>query len=121
MCNECCEAAVTQPTSGKAITPHPAARGDVRGLVLSADEREWLECAIAHMRDDREPQDLTCADALEALLQRALADEGVQAGELDVEAIRRACQSGKRFWQAGPGYYEEIESLLPALTGEHNG
>lgn len=33
---------------------------------------------------------------------------------VDVEAIRRACQSGKRFWQAGPGYYEEIESLLPA-------
>lgn len=42
-------------------------------------------------------------------------------GVVDVEAIRRACQSGKRFWQSGPGYYEEIESLLPALTEARNG
>lgn len=44
-----------------------------------------------------------------------------ERGVVDVEAIRRACQSGKRFWQAGPGCYEEIEPLLPALTEALNG
>lgn len=38
--------------------------------VVTADEREWLQYAIDHMRDDSEPEDVTCADVLEAFLAR---------------------------------------------------
>jgi len=38
---------------------------------LTEEEREWIDYAIAHMRDDSEPEDLTCADALDRLLRRA--------------------------------------------------
>lgn len=63
------------------------------------------------------------AAALRELMQRSqppVVQQPEARGVADVEAIRRACQSGKRFWQAGPGYYEEIESLLPALTEARN-
>ncbi|MDY0954605.1 hypothetical protein SOM22_08455 [Stenotrophomonas rhizophila] len=39
-------------------------------LGVTEEEREWIDYAIAHMRDDSEPEDLTCADALEQLLRR---------------------------------------------------
>lgn len=49
-------------------------------LGLSEEEREWIEYAIAHMRDDSEPEDLTCADALENLLHRIEGQRDVAPG-----------------------------------------
>jgi hypothetical protein len=37
---------------------------------LTKEEIEWLDYAVCHMRDDSEPEDLTCADVLERLLNR---------------------------------------------------
>lgn len=37
---------------------------------VTANEREWMQYAIDHMRDDNEPEDATCANVLEALLAR---------------------------------------------------
>lgn len=63
--------------SDRAITNHdgsgevyaaPPAQGIDLGV--TEEEREWIDYAIAHMRDDSEPEDLTCADALEQLLRR---------------------------------------------------
>lgn len=44
--------------------------GEVLINVLSYDEVEWLNYAIAHMHDDSEPEDKTCADVLQMLLDR---------------------------------------------------
>ena len=63
--------------SDRAITNHDGA-GEVYAappaqgidLGVTEEEREWIDYAIAHMRDDSEPEDLTCADALEQLLRR---------------------------------------------------
>lgn len=46
----------------------PPAQGIALGV--TGEEREWIDYAIAHMRDDSEPEDLTCANALESLLRR---------------------------------------------------
>jgi hypothetical protein len=64
-----------------------------------------------------------CRDAMNETADKlaALTQQPEARGVVDVEAIRRACESGKRFWKSGPGYYEEIESLLPALTEARNG
>jgi len=43
--------------------------------VVTADEREWLQYAIDHMRDDSEPEDVTCANVLEAMLERMDSDD----------------------------------------------
>ncbi|WP_282259700.1 hypothetical protein [Stenotrophomonas sp. PS02301] len=43
---------------------------EAQGAVLTEEEREWIDYAIAHMRDDSEPEDLTCADVLERMLTR---------------------------------------------------
>lgn len=37
-------------------------------VALTADEREWLEYAVAHMEDDSEPEDKTCGVVLQRLL-----------------------------------------------------
>lgn len=38
--------------------------------VLTDDEVEWLNYAIAHMLDDNEPEDGKCAEVLQHLLDR---------------------------------------------------
>jgi hypothetical protein len=38
---------------------------------VTDEEIEWLEYAIAHMRDDNEPEDARCAEVLQRLVSRA--------------------------------------------------
>jgi len=60
--------ALTDPPRIEPLYAAPPAQGIDLGV--TEEECEWIDYAIAHMRDDSEPEDLTCADALEQLLRR---------------------------------------------------
>jgi len=63
------QARLSKPLAiGTLLYAAPPAQGIDLGL--AEEEREWIDYAIAHMRDDSEPEDLTCADALERVLRR---------------------------------------------------
>src|SRR5690606_38752275 len=75
---------------------------------VSSIERDWLQYAIDHIRDDNEPEDATCADVLEALLNRV---ESAPVGA--EELVSRAISQGKRLqWSAVMDTLERLRGTL---------
>jgi hypothetical protein len=103
-------------------TPPADAEQRARELLAAAYDRCGLRGSYYIANPDAPKPDVTdepeymVVEAACSAIVAALSQQPEARGVVDVEAIRRACESGKRFWKSGPGYYEEIESLLPALT-----
>lgn len=95
---------------------------------VSSTEREWLQYAIDHMRDDNEPEDATCADVLEALLNRVeSAPVGVEAADIadrlrNIASIMRGFGGTERIdgkaWERVTELADRVDSLAqqPAAT-----
>lgn len=69
---------------------------------VTAEEREWLQYAIDHMRDDSKPEDVTCANTLEAMLGRLAVEKAAVTTGQDFGYVAEMGDAAEKYHASFP-------------------